>query len=175
VLLHHLFLVDFSIVENIAYFTGITSFFGGDLIRIDDEIMKIESVGFGSDLAVLVQRPWMGTGISSHSSGSTITKINGNYNIVNNVINFYEAPYGPTPIGTVTNRPDQRDYTGITTNSTFSGRVFLRSGVPGGSEETYTKNYIFDDLSSSFNGITTQFTLQVLMEMILREFLLEMQ
>jgi hypothetical protein len=153
-------LTYFSIVENIAYFTGISSFFGGDLIKIDDEIMKIESVGFGSDLAILVQRPWMGTGISSHSSDSTVTKINGNYNIVNNVINFYEAPYGPVPIGTATNRPDQRDYAGISTNSTFSGRVFLRSGILNGSEEPYTKNYIFDDLSSSFNGITTQFTLK---------------
>ena len=153
-------LSDFRIIDNTAYFTGITSFFGGDLIKIGDEIMKIESVGFGSDLAVLVQRPWMGTGISSHIAGSTITKIDGNYNIVGNTVNFYEAPYGPIPIGSVTNPPDQRDYVGITTYSTFSGRSFLRSGVPGGSEETYTKNYIFDSISNEFNGITTQFTLK---------------
>ena len=153
-------LVDFTVVQNIAYFTGITSFFGGDLIRIDDEIMKIETVGFGSDLGILVQRPWMGTGISSHSSGSIVTKINGNYNIVNNTINFYEAPYGPIPIGSITNPPDQRDYTGVTTSSTFSGRTFLRSGIVGSSDETYSKNYIFDDISDQFNGIATNFTLK---------------
>jgi len=153
-------LVDFTIVQNTAYFTGVTSFFGGDLIKINDEIMRIETVGFGSERGVLVQRPWMGTGISSHTSGSIITKVNGNYNIVGNVINFYEAPYGPIPIGSITNPPDQRDYTGITTYSTFSGRTFMRSGVIGSSEETYTNNYIFDDISDQFNGITTQFTLK---------------
>jgi len=153
-------LADFNINQNIAYFTGITSFFGGDLIKIGDEIMKIESVGFGSELAVLIQRPWMGTGISSHSSGSTIAKVSGNYNIVGNTLNFYEAPYGPTPIGSTTNPPDERDFTGITTYSTFSGRSFLRSGIVNGTDEPYSKNYIFDDISSGFTGITTEFTLK---------------
>ena len=153
-------LVDFTTNQNTAYFTGITSFFGGDLIKINDEIMRVESVGFGSALGVLVQRPWMGTGISSHVSGSVITKVSGNYNIVGNTLNFYEAPYGPTPIGSTTNPPDERDFTGITTHSTFSGRSFLRSGILNGTQETYSKNYVFDDISSSFNGISTQFTLK---------------
>ena len=153
-------LSDFSFNDNIAYFTGITSFFGGDLIKIGDEIMKIESVGFGSDSAVLVQRPWMGTGISSHVSNSIITKVSGNYNIVDNTLNFYEAPYGELPIGSITNPPSERDFIGITTHSTFSGRVFLRSGISGSDKDPYETNYIFDDISSDFNGITTQFTLK---------------
>ena len=153
-------LADFTINENTAYFTGITSFFGGDLIKIDDEIMRVESVGFGSALGVLVQRPWMGTGISSHTSGSVVSKVSGNYNIVGNTLNFYEAPYGPTPIGSTTNPPDERDFTGITTFSTFSGRSFLRSGIVNGTEESYSKNYVFDDISSNFSGISTEFTLK---------------
>ena len=151
---------DFTISQNTVYLSGITSFFGGDLIKVGDEIMKIESVGFGSDLAILVQRPWMGTGISSHTSGSVVTKISGNYNIVGNTLNFYEAPYGPTPIGSTTNPPDERDFIGITTYSTFSGRTFLRSGISSGTEEPYAKNYIFDDISSEFNGISTDFILK---------------
>jgi hypothetical protein len=153
-------LSNFSITQNTAYFAGITSFFGGDLIKINDEIMRVETVGFGSDLGVLVRRPWMGSEIASHASGSTIYKISGNYNIVGNTLNFYEAPYGPTPIGSTTNPPDERDFTGITTNSTFSGRTFLRSGILNGTSETYSKNYIFDDISNNFNGISTEFTLK---------------
>ena len=36
-----------------------------------------------------------------------IVKIEGNYNIVENVLNFADAPIGPTPIGTPTNPPDE--------------------------------------------------------------------
>jgi hypothetical protein len=140
---------------------GITSFFGGDLIKIDDEIMKIDSVGIGTfSNKFIVERPWMGTGIATHALGSTVTKVTGSYNIVNNVLNFVSAPYGPTPIGTITNPPDQRDYIGITTHSTFSGRVFLRSGIPDTVNEPYQYNYIFDDISSGFIGLKTEYTLK---------------
>ena len=40
-----------------------------------------------------------------------------------------------------------------TDNSTFQGRAFLRSNYDG--------NAVFDDISSSFNGITTSFQLQI--------------
>ena len=38
----------------------------------------------------------------------TVLKIEGNYNIVENVLNFADAPIGPTPIGTPTNPPDRQ-------------------------------------------------------------------
>jgi hypothetical protein len=145
-----------SIIDNEVTFSGITSFFSGDLIKIDDEIMRINSVGVGSTNTVFVQRPWMGTGISTHAINSTITKVDGNFNIVGNEIHFASAPYGPTPIGSTTNPPDERDWTGISTYSTFSGRSFMRSGI---TSEPYTYNYIFDDISHNFNGVTTSFTL----------------
>ena len=61
----------------------------------------------------------MGTGIGTHANGSSVELMGGNYNIVNNTINFVQAPYGAIPIGTSTNGPDNRDFTGITTFSTF--------------------------------------------------------
>ena len=88
-----------------------------------------------------------------------VEKIRGNYNIVENEINFIEAPPGKNPIGSTTNPPSERDFVGITTSSSFQGRVFTRTGVTGGSEETYTDNYLFDDLSQSFNGLTKDFDL----------------
>jgi len=142
-------------------FVGITSFFGGDLIKIDNEIMRIDSVGLGEFTnRISVQRSWMGTGIASHALGSLVTKVTGDYNIVDNVLNFVTAPYGLIPISTTTNPPDQRDYIGIATFSTFGGRVFLRSGITDTQNGPYDQNYIFDDISSGFIGLKTEFTLK---------------
>jgi hypothetical protein len=146
--------------DDILYFTGITSFFGGDLIRIEDEIMRIEGVGIGSTNGVRVRRPWLGTALAGYSTSTLVTKVNGDYNIVNNVINFVSAPYGNIPFSSITNPPDERDWVGISTGSKFQGRSFMRSGIVNSIEETYTKNYIFDDISSEFNGISKEFTLK---------------
>ena len=149
-----------GIFDNIITLSGITSFFGGDLIKIDNEIMRINSVGVGGTDKILVQRPWMGTGISTHAIHSVVTKVNGDYNIVDNIINFVHAPYGLTPIGSTTNPPDSRDFVGIETRSTFTGRSFIRSGFVNGDSEPYSYNYIFDDISSGFNGTNNTFTLK---------------
>ena len=47
----------------------------------------------------------------------------------------------------------------MATSSSFPGRSFIRSGALGGVNETYAKNYIFDDVSSEFNSINNNFTL----------------
>ena len=147
-------------VDNILKFSGITSFFGSDLIKIGDEIMKIEGVGIGSTNAIRVRREWMGTKIGTAATGDLVTKVVGNYNIVDNVLNFVEAPFGNTPIGSTTNPPDERDWTGITSSSSFQGRSFMRSGIPDTGNETYYKNYIFDDISAGFNATENEFTLK---------------
>jgi hypothetical protein len=146
--------------DDILYFSGITSFFGGDLIRIEDEIMRIEGVGIGSTNGIRVRRPWLGTVLAGYSTGATVTKVSGNYNIVDNILNFVEAPYGNIPLSTTSNPPDERDWVGISTGSKFQGRSFIRSGIINSTEETYSKNYIFNDISSEFNGIDKEFTLK---------------
>jgi hypothetical protein len=151
---------NISLADQEIIFSGTVSFFGGDLIKVDNEIMRINSVGVGSTNAVLVERAWMGSGISTHAINSTIVKVAGDYNIVDNDIHFITAPYGLTPIGSTTNPPDSIDFVGIETHSTFSGRSFIRSGISGGNEDAYSKNYIFDDISNNFNGISTTFTLK---------------
>ena len=147
--------------DNAVKFTGTTSFFGGDLFKVGDEIMKIEGVGIGTTNRIAVRRGWMGTNIQSGlSTGALVTKVVGNYNIVGNSLNFVEAPYGNIPVGSPTNPPDQRDYIGITTSSTFQGRSFMRTAQPNTTNETYYKNNIFDDISEQFNGIENEFTLK---------------
>ena len=122
--------------------------------------MRIDSVGVGSTNAIRVRREWLGTNLAGHSTDSLVTKVNGNYNIVENVLNFTEAPYGNTPLSTTTNPPDSRDWTGIATSSSFSGRMFMRSGETDTSNETYYQNYIFDDISQDFNGTISSFDLK---------------
>jgi hypothetical protein len=145
--------------SDILFFNQITSFFGGDLIKIGDEIMRIDGVGIGSTNAIQVRRPRLGTSIAGYSTGALVTKVSGNYNIVDNVLNFAEAPFGNIPLSSPTNRPDERDWVGIATGSSFQGRSFIRSGIINSSDETYHKNYIFSDISSGFNGINKTFTL----------------
>lgn len=150
---------DLNRVDDTLVFTGITSFFAGDLIKIDDEIMKVDAVGVGSTNYVNVKRPWMGTGISSHSSGSLVQKFKGNYNIIGNVLHFDGAPYGPfSPEPEFENSSSTSIETLI--NSTFQGRVFIRSGNPNISQETYEKNYLFDDVSNLFDAKQKTFELK---------------
>ena len=145
--------------QDVLYFTGITSFFGGDYVQIDDEVVKILAIGIGSTNAVKVTRAWLGTKLAGHTSTTTVSKIRGNYNISGNTINFIEPPYGNTPIGSVTDPPSFRDWIGITSSSSFNGRSFMRNGIVGTSSETYTKNYLYDDITERFNGQTKQFPL----------------
>lgn len=133
-------------------------FSAGDLIEIGDEIMKIDSVGVGSTNFVGVKRPWLGTGSSLHFNGNVIKKLKGNYNIIDNKIYFANAPYGKKP------KPQQYQFSQSSIpeyeiNSTFHGRVFLRSGVSLSSTDTYSTNYIFDDISPSFNATSKQYEL----------------
>ena len=146
---------DFEIyVDNTEFI------YGGDLIKIDDEIMKVNSVGLGSTNSIGIYRGWLGTGISSHSSSSLVTKVYGQYNIIENKIYFTEPPFGKVPFPNPSSRFDEIDYIGISTSSSFSGRVFLRSAIPDSVDDPYSNNYIFDDISHNFNGIDKSFELK---------------
>jgi hypothetical protein len=132
----------------------------GNLIKVGDEIMKVLSVGIGSTNSIITRRNFLGTTRGEHLSGSLVKKLQGNYNIINNKLYFSSAPYGLSPDPKITDLIDEIDYTGIQTSSSFDGRVFLRSGIPLNDKDTYNTNYLFDDISNNFNGITTQFALK---------------
>ena len=148
---------------EIIKFVGLTSFFGADYIRVgtedDGEIMKILGVGIGSTNAIKVQRGWLGTPIVGHDTGVTVTKLRGGYNIVDNYVNFAEAPNGLNPVVLPNSPPDSRDWIGIVTSSSFNGRVFTRSGVKGSTGEAYAQNYLYDDIAQQFTGKDAEFAL----------------
>jgi len=148
-----------NLVDNTSELTltfgDITNFSSGEFVKVDEEIMKIISIDSGTN-DVIVNRGVYGTGISSHSSNTLIEKIEGNYNIVGSRIYFGSAPYGED-ISTI--NAFGSVITESTVKSTFHGRVFIRSGIPEGFEETYQNNYLFDDISDQFNAVDSNFTL----------------
>ena len=152
---------NLTFFDSEIYVSGISSIFGGDLIKINNEIMKVSSVGIASTNAISVIRPWLGTSISTHTSSDLVTKIFADYNIIDNKIHFTEAPFGEVPFANPSNRPDEQDYVGFVTGSSFSGRVFLRSGISDTLDEPYKNNYIFDDISDEFNGSEKSFALKL--------------
>jgi hypothetical protein len=155
----HTLIEEMSFGGELMRLSGITSFYGGDLLKVEDEFVTIKQVGFGSTNVFVVQRGWMGTGFSTHPSGAVVEKYEGSYNIIDNTINFYTAPNGTQPIVNV-NDPDEIYWTGLQTSSTFQGRVFIRNGVVGASTHTYATNYIFDSISPDLTGVGKTFTLK---------------
>ena len=125
-------------------------FNGGDFIKIDDEFFRILSVGIGTTNNIFFERSFLGTSPESHYINSQITKIKGNYNIVGDFIYFTKSLYGSTI----------SEESRLNNSSTFSGRVFLRSGIKDTDNGPYDSNYIIDDISIQFDGKTPSFTLQ---------------
>jgi hypothetical protein len=149
-----------GIGSTVILFSSIENFSSGDFAKINSEIVKVVAVGIASTNDVSVQRGWVGTGIETHSTNSTVYKILGDYNIINNTIHFVDPPKGPSPIGTTTGSGEDVDYVGVTTTLDFNGRVFMRSGAKNSTVDAYSTNFIFDDISNNFNGISSSFTLK---------------
>ena len=130
-----------------------------DLIRVEEELMTVLSIGVGATNNVQVLRAQMGTRAVPHGAGSTVSVMGGNYNIIDSTVHFASAPFGLTPIGTTTGSPDDVSYAGIQTFSTFQGRTFMRSGEETSDVDTYSSNYIFDNIQIDFDGVTNEFAL----------------
>jgi len=135
-------------------------FIGGDVFQVDNEILRVKVVGFGATNTLLVNRFWLGSLPGVHTVGTACTKLVGDYNIVDNTIHFYDPPYGPLPITPKNPKPDEVDFVGISTGSSFSGRIFNKSGEINGENPTYSDNILLDGLSEEFTGITSEFILK---------------
>jgi len=148
---------NLSGAEDLINVTGVTSFFSGDLIRIDNEIMRINYVKFAGNNNFIVRRPMLGSKLADHQSGSDVVKLSGNYQISENTIYFPVPPFEKSPTTDFERTdPEDRDYVGLETFSTFDARVFLRSGFEDSSIGPYDYNFLLDDISQQFTGISTQ-------------------
>jgi hypothetical protein len=147
-----IFDVDFNVV-------GIESFKAADIIKIDSEIMLVQNTGATGPNSLKVLRGQLGSKVASHNIGTSVNLLGGNYNIVDNIVHFASAPAGATPIGTTTAGPDNVDWVGVTTSSSFQGRTFMRSGILNDDLDTYATNYTFDNIQNGFNGQRKVFSL----------------
>ena len=129
---------EVGISTNIIFLNDTSEILGKSLLRIEDEIIKVTTIGIGTTTLNVV-RGQMGTIATSHAVGAAVTVLKGDYRINEGKIYFSEAPYGPT------------GNTGITTFSTFSGRAYYRLN--------YATNKIIDDISHRFNGTLDKFSM----------------
>ena len=143
--------------STIFALSGITTLSAGDILKINDEFVKIRNVGFGTtaigpitgvgaSTIVNVDRGIVGSSSTSHVDGSTVRLFKGSYNITGKNIHFVSPP-----TGTPTIQKDNRNLD--FPKSEFNGRVFLR--------KNYDTNQIYDDISDQFTGLSTSFTLTV--------------
>ena len=143
--------------NTIINMSGISSIVSGDILKIDDEFMKVSAIGLGTQKIgpitgigtyklLGVERGFVGTSASSHLDGSLSRIYKGSFNIVGKTIHFTGSPKGSGLLDlNDSNLPKQ--------TSTFNGRVFLR--------QKYDGNLIYDDISQKFNGIGQTFRLSI--------------
>lgn len=120
--------------------SGISSLSSIDILKIEDEYLKIISVGFGSTNSIEVQRGFLGSTDASHTGILTASVYRGNYLIKEDIIHFTSPPFGPSGLP------------GIEITSKFSGRTFSRSFK---STRPNDKNIILDDISDEFVGLSS--------------------
>jgi hypothetical protein len=129
-----------GLTTTTIYLNDISKIQGKSLLKIENEIFKVNLVGVGTTNSLNVIRSYMGSVASAHTVGAAVTVLSGDYTIKDGTIYFSDAPYGPTGIGSLTSK------------STFTGRVFYRLN--------YNTNYIIDDISDLFDSTENQFNLK---------------
>ena len=153
-----------SVGINTFNLSGIASVQSRDLIRIDDEYMKVIEVGFSTNAGgqllgpingviaagtaatfstISVERGAVGSSVTSHTDGAEARIYRGSINIVKNKVHFIDPPKGNSRA-----RRNESNLPYVTAE--FSGRTFLR--------QDYSTNMIFDDISDSFTGIAKTYT-----------------
>ena len=128
-----------------------------ELLKVDDEYMRVVNVGLGVAAAgpitntgtiplVTVQRGSVGSAATNHANSASARVYKGSYNIVGDSIHFITPPRGNSNI---TRTEGNLKFE----TSDFTGRVFLR--------KDYSSNQVYDDVSSSFDGKERTHTLTV--------------
>ena len=146
-----------GLTTTIIHLSGISTISSEDVLKINDEFMKVVNVGFattgfgpvgssGTFNSVEVQRSFVGTSATTHNDGTTVNLFRGSYNISGRDIFFTQAPRGNPA-----NLKTENNLNFATSN--FNGRVYLRND--------YSSNVIYDDISNQFTGNKSDFILKL--------------
>ena len=144
--------------------SGISTINIKDILYVDEEFMGIVNVGLGTTNLgpitnsgninlVEVDRGFVGSSATSHSDNTEARIYKGAFNIVDDEINFAEAPRGNPQIDKTRLNLDFE-------TSSFTGRTFLKSIVDD-SGNLQDINKVYDNISDQFTGIGRTFTLTV--------------
>jgi hypothetical protein len=133
-----------SISVATTYFalTGISSIKPNDILKVDDEYMRVINVGFssystgpitglGTIPVVNVSRAYVGSSATSHFDGVNARIYRGSFNIEGG-----QAYFTSPPLGNILSKTDKSNL--VPAKSTFDGRVYLRSD--------YSTNQIYDNI-----------------------------
>ena len=146
-----------GLTTTILHLSGISTISSEDILKVNDEFMKVVNIGFaegyggivgssGTFNTVEVERSFVGTSATTHSNGDTVNVFRGSYNISGQDIFFTQAPRGNP--GNLKNENNLNFAT-----SDFNGRVYLRND--------YSSNVVYDDISDQFTGIKSDFILKL--------------
>ena len=142
-------------------FADIRGFSQYDLVKIGNEILRIQVIGFGTmSNNVLLDRAWMGTFEESHTGNSTVTLLKGDYNIREDKIHFADVPFGGTrqKIGVSSASVDvgASVFTALTEIFDTGTQVKLRSLTPPAPLTGNRDYYIIKNANNNFSFAETQ-------------------
>ena len=142
-------------------FADIRGFSQYDLVKIGNEILRIQVIGFGTmSNNVLLDRAWMGTFEESHTGNATVTLLKGDYNIRENKIHFADVPFGGTrqKIGVSSASVDvgASVFTALTEIFDTGTQVKLRSLTPPAPLIGNRDYYIIKNANNNFSFAETQ-------------------
>ncbi len=116
-------------------FADVGNFSKFDLIKINDEICRIQIIGFDGDPKnVLVDREFLGTKQNAHQVGDTIELLKGDYNIIGDKIHFADVPFGGNKetVGVSSDKIDitENSFTALTDSLEPGTKIKLRTLDP---------------------------------------------
>ena len=147
---------DNNIIGTKILFNDPGNFSRYDLIRVNDEIMRIQIIGIdGIPNKVLVDRAWMGTKQFAHQIGDTIHLLGGDYNIINDRIFFSDVPYGGNReeigISSITIDITSNSFNLLSDNLETGTRVKLRTLDPPRPLEENHEYFIIKNSANNFS------------------------
>ncbi len=145
-----------TVLNREVLFHDTTGFKHYDLVQIDDEVMRIQVIGFGTVANnVLVDRAWLGTYEQPHLGNAAITLLKGDYRIEKDQIHFQDVPFGGTrqTIGITSSAVNVADNTFTALTDVFDNgtKVKLRSLVPPAPLVANSDYFIIKNANNTFS------------------------
>ena len=145
-----------NVIGREIVFKNVGGFKKFDLIRINDEIMRIQIIGFGNSATnVLVDREWFGTSQFAHNIGDSIKLIRGDYNIIQDKIHFADVPFGgrrdEVGVSSETISVDTNSFTVLTDLFESGTKVKLRTLDPPTPLEENREYFIIKNSANNFS------------------------